>query len=347
MTGTTVATPHRLRFVAPPGSRVAWPSAFGRRFLVTIDVEEEFDWSQPFSSAAGGVTAIGALPAMHRRLERAGIAPVLFVDHPVATDPRAADCLRGLLTNGTAIGAQLHPWVNPPFEEEAGPLTSFAGNLPPALEAAKLDALVAAIEQGTGVRPVAFRAGRYGLGPHTLALLASRGFVVDSSMRARHDYRRQGGADFTWVGSNAFRPAPGLIELPLTSIFTGGARAMGPTLHRWAGSVPRGRGLLARSRLLSRVPLTPEGVPAVEALRAIACAADDGERLLVLSFHSPSLVPGHTPYVRDAGDLARFLDWWDVVLPALAAAGYAPVSLAEVLAAAGGTVGPAGLEPAT
>ena len=347
MTAEAAVTPHRLRFAVPAGSRVAWPTAFGRRFLVTVDVEEEFDWSQPFSRAARGVAAIAALPAMHRRLADAGVTPLYFVDHPVAADPRAAATIRALLTDGATVGAQLHPWVNPPFRGEAGPLASFAGNLPPALEAAKLDALVGAIGDGVGVRPVAYRAGRYGLGPATLALLASLGFRVDSSMRAYHDYRDEGGPDYSRVDAGAFRPVPGLLELPLTSVFTGAARRAGPVLHRWAGQVPRGRGVLARAGLVSRVPLTPEGVPAAEAVRAVASAAANGERLLVLSFHSPSLVPGNTPYVRDADDLAAFHGWWEAVLPARAAAGFAPASLDEVLAAAGGAVGPAGLEPAT
>ena len=33
-----------------------------------------------------------------------------------------------------------------------------------------------------------------------------------------------------------------------------------------------------------------------------------GRRVLTLSFHSPSLAPGNTPYVRSAGELKAFLD---------------------------------------
>ena len=61
----------------------------------------------------------------------------------------------------------------------------------------------------------------------------------------------------------------------------------------------------------------------------------DGVRLLVLSFHSPSLVPGHTPYVRDAADLRRFWTWWGAVLARLDRLGVRAASLDEVLAAAG------------
>jgi hypothetical protein len=33
----------------------------------------------------------------------------------------------------------------------------------------------------------------------------------------------------------------------------------------------------------------------------------DGIRTFSLTFHSPSVEPGHTPYVRTAGDLERFM----------------------------------------
>jgi hypothetical protein len=34
----------------------------------------------------------------------------------------------------------------------------------------------------------------------------------------------------------------------------------------------------------------------------------DGVRVFVFSFHSPSVMPGGTPYVRSQSDLDRFLD---------------------------------------
>lgn len=92
--------------------------------------------------------------------------------------------------------------------------------------------------------------------------------------------------------------------------------------------------MLARTGLLSRVPLTPEGVLLAEALEAVRHAADDGTAVLNFSFHSPSLVPGHTPHVRDAADLARFHAWWDGMLALLDQLGVRSVSLADLLAAA-------------
>ena len=334
MNGPDAIVAHRLRFATPSAARVRWPADFGRRFLVTVDVEEEFDWARPFSGAARSVAAVAALPDWHRRMREWGVAPVYLVDHPVAADPTAAALLRPLLRDGSEAGAQLHPWVNPPHLEVPSEAASCAGNLPPALEAAKLDQLVATVTAAFGQSPRVYRAGRYGIGPRTMALLAERGFRIDASMRARFDYREAGGCDFGAVDGDAFVLPGSMIELPLTTLFTGAARAAGGRLYPIAARIPPAAGVLHRTGVLTRVPLTPEGTPAPLARAAIRGAAERGMPLLQLSFHSPSLVPGYTPYVRDDDDLRRFNGWWDHVLGALRHAGYQPVTLDEVIAAA-------------
>jgi hypothetical protein len=126
-----------------------------------------------------------------------------------------------------------------------------------------------------------------------------------------------------------------MVELPLTSVYTGLLRRRGAGLYRRAGRWPHGRGVLARAGLLSRIPLTPEGVDIRDALAGIDQALADGVRLLTFSFHSPTLEPGHTPYVRDARDRALFDRWWDAVFDRLAKHGVAATTIDEVLAAAG------------
>ncbi|VVT07288.1 WalW protein [Sphingomonas sp. EC-HK361] len=327
-----------FRPAAPaPGARIRWPESFGSRFCLFVDAEEEFDWSRPFDRTQRATTAMAALPAFHRRLSDRGIAVTYMVDHPVATDAAAVDALKACLADGrSVIGTQLHAWVNPPFEEEPSVLASFPGNLPPSLERAKLDVLTDAITASFGVRPIAYRAGRYGLGSASAAMLATRGYRLDTSMRARHDYSTQGGPDYAGIGPESFwfGKCGDLIEVPPTTIYTGVLRRRGSGVHGVAGRIWRGRGILARTKLLSRVPLTPEGVPLREAREAVRVALGEGLRLLNFGFHTPSLVPGWTPYVRDTADLRRFNAWWDGVLDLLAQLGCEPASLDDILAAA-------------
>ncbi|OZA61676.1 MAG: hypothetical protein B7X78_07165 [Sphingomonadales bacterium 39-62-4] len=94
------------------------------------------------------------------------------------------------------------------------------------------------------------------------------------------------------------------------------------------------RGLLSRLGLLERISLTPEGITLEEAVRGIEVAIDLGLPVLVLSFHSPSLCPGYTPYVRNDDDLDRFYDWWRGVFAHLAAKGVKPANVRQIIEAA-------------
>ncbi|MCC2976725.1 polysaccharide deacetylase family protein [Sphingomonas sp. PL-96] len=330
--------PSAFRPPAPAAQAlVRWPEAFGTRFALFVDTEEEFDWTAPFRRDGHGTTAVAALPQAHRRFAEREIGVFYLVDYPVAANPAAAAVLREVLADGRSeIGAQLHPWVTPPFDEQLSTFNSFAGNLPEPLEGAKLDQLGQAIKDAVGQAPRIYRAGRYGLGPHSLKLLYARGYRIDASMRPAFSYAGEGGPDYRAIGNHAFRTGPddALLELPFTTVFTGWARAAGSRLHAPLQRLPKAAGAASRLGLLNRVALTPEGVPVDEVREAIRTAVGEGIRLLNFSFHSPSLMPGHTPYVRDAGDLRRFWTWWEGVFDLLDRLGVRPASLDEILAAA-------------
>jgi hypothetical protein len=320
----------RLDLPPPSGCEAAFPAHFGRRFVVFGDAEEEFDWGAPLCRESTSTEAFAALPVATRFFGEHGVVPTYVCDWPVVTNPSSAAALQAMAeAEACDVGAHLHPWVNPPHVEEVTPANSFAGALPESLEAAKLRALTEKIAALTGRRPLAYRAGRYGVGPRTARLLQELGYRLDVSVRARFDYSAEGGPDFTrhpirpyWVGEQ-------LLEVPLTACLAG-------SLGRWAGLTrsERLRGPLARSGLLNRIPLTPEGVPLAEAKQAIAHLLDQEHFLFSLSFHTPTVVPGHTPYVRDAADLRDFWAWWDAVFDLFARHGVTPVRSGDIYAAA-------------
>jgi hypothetical protein len=311
---------------------------FGQRFLITVDTEEEFDWDKPLRAEGHTLNAVSRLMRFQQFCEGQGVVPVYLVDYPVATSPLAGDLLRDAVAAGRAeVGVQLHPWVSPPFGEQISEFNSFAGNLPADLERAKFARLRATIEERFGASPLIYRAGRYGVGPNTPGVLRDLGIAIDSSVRARFDYSSGGGPNFRdlpvrpwWVD----RPG-GLMELPLTTVYWGAlARAgAGHWLYPRLWRVPKLRGALARVGLLERIPLTPEGVNATEARRGIATAVRQGLPVLVFSFHSPSLQPGHTPYVRSEDELDAFYDWWRAAFAQLDRLGVRPTTVSGIMAA--------------
>ncbi|TMM49007.1 polysaccharide deacetylase family protein [Qipengyuania marisflavi] len=319
----------------PPTSdqRARFAHGFGQRVLLTIDTEEEFDWNAPFQREGFGLEHLSALPRFQSFCEERGVVPVYLIDWPIATSTEAQDILGDAVRAGRAeVGIQLHPWVNPPHDEEVSTANSFAGSLPEPLEREKLTRLRDAIAENFGVTPQIYRAGRYGLGPNTAGLLKELGVAIDSSVRANYDYSAGHGPDYSRHPLNPYWTDADqtLLELPLTTVYWGMLRQLGKTLFPLSAKVPKVGGVLSRAGLLERISLTPEGVTKAEALRGIDIAIDDELPVLILSFHSPSLAPGYTPYVSDAADVEALYDWLGSVLAYLGKRGVRPTSVREI-----------------
>jgi hypothetical protein len=283
--------------------------------LVVVDAEEEFDWSGPFTRDRHSVRSMAAQGPMHRIFEKYGIRPTYVVDYPVASQPDGLEPLRDLLKDDAClIGTQLHPWVNPPFDEEICERNSFPGNLPPDLERAKLSVLTHAIEDGLGLTPRIYKAGRYGLGPRTFRTLTELGYQIDISAVPGADLRTHHGPDFRRVAPQPYwiGPAGRLLELPLTRGYVGLLSDSGPRLEGALESplaqACRLPGVLSRLGLIDRIILTPEGVPPAQHMALVRAMIRRGQRIFMLSYHSPSMVPGNTPYVRTKQDLRTFMD---------------------------------------
>jgi glycosyltransferase involved in cell wall biosynthesis len=286
--------------------------------ITTVDAEEDFDWTRPFSRAETDVTSIRSQHLAHRIFERYGVVPTYMVDHPVASQDGGRAPLKELLQSGLCeIGAQLHPWVTPPFVENVSTHNSYPGNLHPKLEFTKIQVLTDELTKAFGQPPRIFRAGRYGVGPNTGAALRHFQYEADSSVVPCWSFAGQGGPDFRRVNAKPYwiDPQRRILELPVTAAIVGRAQrlpiavtskcfgrnseALGlPSVMSWLG-------------LLERIKLTPEGITIEEARRLVSHMVGMGHKVFVLTYHSPSLEPGNTPYVRTEADLAKFLRWLD------------------------------------
>jgi hypothetical protein len=284
------------------------------RLSVIVDTEEEFDWGRPLAREATAVSHIRHQERGQKIFARFGLKPAYVVDYPVASQEAGYRPLREWLAEGSCeIGAHLHPWVNPPFDETVSPHNSYAGNLPAPLEREKLRQLTLTIEANFAHRPTLYRAGRYGIGPATAGILDELGYRIDSSIVPRTEFMADGGPDFRSFDDRPFWFGPGdrLLELPLTVAWCGGLRRHGESLEALMGAALARRlhvpGICARLGLFERIRLTPEGITLAELKRLTRTMLKAGKRLFSLSYHSPSLAAGHTPYVRDEGELQQFL----------------------------------------
>ena len=282
--------------------------------MVVVDTEEEFDWSKPLSRSNTQTSAMVAQSAAHDIFSEFGAIPTYVIDYPVATSEIGVKILADLLATGECdIGAHLHPWVNPPNSEAITPHNSYPGNLPAELEREKLAILSDAIENNLGVRPRVYKAGRYGIGPNTAQILEESGYDIDLSVVPFTSFAADGGPDFRSFGPQPywFGTKRRLLEIPLTCGFSGAFVSSGPNAYPRLSSDFGMRchlpGLAARLRLLERIRLTPEGADHTAHRRLLNSMMSQGYRVFTLSYHSPSLQPGKTPYVRDRKDLETFL----------------------------------------
>ena len=289
------------------------------KILVSIDTEED-NWKATREDIQ--VENIRALPEAHDFMTGLGLRPTYFCDYPVVSTPWSAQILRALDRSGQCeIGAHLHPWNTPPLEEPFSDRNTMMKNLPASLQQRKLETLSQALRAVTGKSPVSFRAGRFGLAREGVRALIALGYRVDSSVTPFVDWTEfSNGADYSEAPFSCYRldgespvdqPVPGgsLCELPVSCGFTrhpfgwrGRAfkRLRHPTLRPL-----RLTGLGAKSGWLRRVVGSPETDELSDLLRLARCLIEQGVGYVHLFFHSPSLVPGYSPFVQTEADLAE------------------------------------------
>jgi len=278
---------------------------------VVVNTGSEYDGAKGGDRPRTSVSALRQQEPAQHVFDSWGVRPIYLVDYPVASQPEGYEPLREILArHGCVIGALMHPWVTPPFDETLSEHNSYEGNLSRDLEERKLHALVAAIERNFGVTPLFFRAGHHGVGPNTMDLLAKLGFHVDFSLMPHTDLRPHGGPDFRLIECVPYRVGAGsLLSVPVTRGQIGALASMPPRLQTLlqplAGRL-RTTSVLTRLHLASTVTLTPEGVSAAAQVQLIDDMMYRGCRTFVLHYHSPSLAK-QTPYVNSEIELGEFI----------------------------------------
>jgi len=291
----------------------------GVHVIVSIDTEED-NWHRSRHDVT--VENIREVRPLGAFLQRLGVRPTYFTTYQVAKDPRAVDVLREACDGGAGeIGAHLHPWNTPPLLEPFVPRNSMLKNLPAGLQLAKLRHLTTALEDAFDFTPQIFRAGRYGLGRDTVAALACCDYRVDSSVSPFVNLEAiDDGPTFVGAPFMPYRLAPdrdvrqhapggALLEIPLSSGFTRGPfhvwgparRALDAPPFRWFHLA----GLAAHAGLVKRVVLCPELASVADMLTLSRRLLEHGARHLQLSWHSPTLTPGLSPFAATSADVKR------------------------------------------
>jgi hypothetical protein len=287
------------------------------RLLVGIDTEGDNQWD---ASARANQTFenIYALPRLHARFARLGVRPTYVVTHPVATDARSADVLRGLLAGGDCeIGAHHHAWETPPCTDDDVRRHPYASALRLEQFERQLETLTAAIEHVSGRRPVSYRSGRFGFSAAHVAGLERLGYLVESSVAPLFYEAHKGGPEFVEAPlrpyflayDSATRPgSSNVLEVPVSAALN---RRLPRALQHAYARLPRpytSKRVLKALRILRMRWLRPSYSSLDDMISLARDLASAGEPVLNVLFHSSEAIVGGSPYNRTEGELTAFFD---------------------------------------
>jgi hypothetical protein len=287
---------------------------------ISIDTEED-NWVP----TVDGVTVrnIQELPKLSAMFISLGVRATYFVTYQVVANPESAAVLRDLHRQGVAeIGAHLHPWNTPP---ECGLefRVSMLRDYPPESQRQKLERLLEEFENSLGMKPTSFRAGRFGVGRSTIETLIRSGIYIDSSVTPLLSWEGSGGPSFLDAPGGLYRldgkenvrvPTESgvLVEYPITVGFTRFPPSSWPGVAKTLATPGSRRfhilGIASRLGLLRRVVLSPETHSVQDMLTVSRRLIEAKAPFLHLFFHSNSLLPGRTPFVRTVADVRHLYD---------------------------------------
>lgn len=293
------------------------------KFIITIDTEADNQWKR------GNITTtenIDYISRFQNLCNRYNLKPTYLCTYEVVESQQFAEILNRYQRQGIAeIGAHLHPWTNPPFEDDS-PIDLYSRPYPSELSLElfyrKMEALTDLIYSKSGLKPTTYRAGRWGFSASHIPVLLDLGYKVDCSVTPLVSWKRvvgikEGGPDFRGApvepyyldfGDACLRGESRLLEVPVTILFTN--RVVRNNRYLWnlflnyGGTLPWGvLSRIIRSRLYWFRPfphMTAENLKAV-----YSAALKQKLPVIELMFRSSELMPGGSPYNPDKDSVER------------------------------------------
>ncbi|MDR2488521.1 MAG: glycosyl transferase family 1 [Desulfovibrio sp.] len=302
------------------------PASFGKvRLLFSIDVEEEGLFCGRYARTGATVNNVPHLTRLAPALARFSLPVTLLCTHRVFNDKTALDALDAMRKAvRVEIGAHLHHWDTPPFEENIRRDDTryiCPGGLSPHLFRQRLESLFTAGKAYNGAPLTSFRMGRWHLHRWHWPYLADTGALVDSSVRPLH-YAARGPDFFAAPAEPYYVPVSGalLIESPMTCLPL--YRALPShfrALEQIAGKGPAAgaaQALKSAARAWGVLGLTPVYHPLWAMKRITKLHLARGGRFLSMTCHSSELMPGGAPHMPDEaavnaliGRMEGYLSW--------------------------------------
>lgn len=288
-------------------------------FILTVDVEEEWDWSEGFPVSSFSVNNTRKIPEFQNFCSKLGIRPTYFIDYVVISDKKSSELFNDINKDAACeMGAHIHSWCNPPIEEKISYRNSYIVNLPLDLLKRKIINLTNRFEEKFNKRPISFRSGRWSMNGKILKMIADLGYRVDSCVFPFY-------ADSTfsyhyaptypyWPDYNDINKKGSqrdIFEIPVTSGFNHKSFNLCNKIFQFLSSKQIARfriiGMLYRFKMLEKIQLSPELHGFSEMKSLIKASLKRGDRVLNMFLHSSSLIPRGSPYASTESDIKEIL----------------------------------------
>jgi hypothetical protein len=248
---------------------------------------------------------------------RHNVRPTYLLSPEVLEDRSSVEVLRSL--SNVELGSHLHGEFVEPFKKPVGDsISDFQAMYSPEIEAAKLANLTRRFEEKIGFKPRCFRAGRWGISPHSFKILEDLGYLVDSSVTPYFIWKfPEYSLNYKIVPDAPYFPsmenfmAPGnmrLLQVPVT-LFS----QYGSFLNRYSPHWPRSaRKILTKLPLWRPVWLRPT-FSDYQQMKYVIDSHIDSHRdeediVLNMMFHSVEILPDENPYNFDKDRIRVFLE---------------------------------------
>ncbi len=236
-----------------------------------------------------------------------GAKPTFLLSPELLRDEASLEVV-GRLAGEAELGTHLHGEYAEPGAHEPEKTTVFQRDYPLDVERDKLAYLTERFLRAFGKPPRSFRAGRFGLGAHSIGILDALGYSVESSVTPYVDWSRAGseGLSFVDAPSQPYHPDPAAPERPGKSRLWEVPITIVP--HPLRGVPLIGRATEPRWLRPTRGSARRLIGVAKSALRTAREAGSSQPVVLNAMFHNVEVIPGASPYASNENEARGILD---------------------------------------
>ena len=296
------------------------------KFILSIDTEGDNQWD--FGRELT-VENIKYVPRFQDLCEKYLIKPAYLVTSEVCEDNFAKELFKDYLSkNKVEIGAHLHVWTTPPFQDKTGyrfndPNHAFANEIPVDFLSEKIKKLTNQVQNSFGIQPLSFRSGRYGFNEDLARILTDNHYIIDSSVTpyvnwsGYHGFSgSSGGPDFIKKSPFPYEytfPNGSLLELPVTILPTHRLLNRNLSIARYYFRNVDDSIFLRvfRKFLFKNQPLWLRPLPEMDITllnELLNEAINIKLPYIVMMFHSSELMPGCSIYRKDNESIEKLYD---------------------------------------